>query len=800
MKTLFEDLKNITSEEDVKALYIKHLGLKNVVRNLVDIQSDKIWFEAKAKPTSIYQMFTQLIYYVRVAKLKGEAIPPFLCVIDNEKASLMETKNLEELFNDKSIEWEKAKSGSQVSLKMVDAVSKYIGVYTVSYNLEHYEDEFKRAIFLAIKSGVIARANINPNNLKQVFDKWVDYIGKEIINASESDYASFFYADIMSDGKNATIDDLSAQIILKNNKTAFALHNKIYDLASSEGYIKFWQIYNRPPAKEDSNYLLERRDSLILTLERKFSGAFYTPLKIVDKAYDYLNNTLGKNWQKEYIVWDMCCGVGNLEVKHSNHRNIFMSTLDNEDVNIMKSNKVCVASQKFQYDYLNDDITESGEIDYSLTNKVPKELHKAIVEGKKILVLINPPYAEATNSDNTAGINVGNKIGVAKTKFAQYAMSNYGKATNELFTQFVARILKEIPNCTLAIFAKLKYVNAPNFEDFREHFKAKYKGGFIVHSKAFDGLKGNFPIGFLIWDLAKKQKLTSITTDVVNKMGLNMGSKSFYNLPIDTYLNKWISRPRANKQEVVPLSNAFSVYTAKARVNTWSDDAIAYMCTGVNDLQNTKLVFLLSSVAGRGNGIYINKDNILKASAWFTICKIITPTWVNDRDQFLQPNKELSKEFLLDCLVYMLFHNSNLTASVDNLAYNGKNYNLVNHFITFTEVEVGANGRFESPFMSDFIAKQSKALSREALNVMDAGKKLYQLYYQTNFNHKIREEFKLNKVDVGFYQIRKALNDFYNGAEKEQHYKELVNALKIHYTTLVEKLHPQVFDLGFLRD
>ena len=47
-------------------------------------------------------------------------------------------------------------------------------------------------------------------------------------------------------------------------------------------------------------------------------------------------------------------------------------------------------------------------------------------------------------------------------------MNKYGKATNELFTQFVARIAQEMPNAVLAMFSKLKYVNAPNFEQFRE--------------------------------------------------------------------------------------------------------------------------------------------------------------------------------------------------------------------------------------------------------------------------------------------------------------------------------------------
>jgi hypothetical protein len=74
---------------------------------------------------------------------------------------------------------------------------------------------------------------------------------------------------------------------------------------------------------------------------------------VVDKAYDKLSETLGKDRQKDYIVRDMCCGVGNLEVKHSNPRNIYMSTLDQPDIDVMKATKTCVAATRFQYDYLN---------------------------------------------------------------------------------------------------------------------------------------------------------------------------------------------------------------------------------------------------------------------------------------------------------------------------------------------------------------------------------------------------------------------------------------------------------------
>ena len=45
--SLYETLKTAKSEEDVKDAYIKALGLKNLSKNLIDIQTKEIWFEAK---------------------------------------------------------------------------------------------------------------------------------------------------------------------------------------------------------------------------------------------------------------------------------------------------------------------------------------------------------------------------------------------------------------------------------------------------------------------------------------------------------------------------------------------------------------------------------------------------------------------------------------------------------------------------------------------------------------------------------------------------------------------------------
>src|SRR5579884_1704047 len=516
--SLFEKLKLVKSEEDVKDIYIKALGLKGYSKNLIDIQTKEIWFEAKdGYKHSTYAMFTQLLHYVQQALDKGEYTPPLLAVADTQKAALMKTADVLPLLEKKTIKWGKRASG--YTQEALDTVSQYIGTYLVSFKIETHEEEFIRTVKEAIKTGEIIRTQITPDNLKQVFDKWVDMIGREIKGVSLDDYALLFFADIMTDGTNATHENLPAQLLHKGNSPVFLLAGKVYELGNKEGYRQFWAIYHRPPREKYRDYLLERRDSLIPLDERSFKGAFYTPLKVVDKAYDKLTETLGNNWQKDYIVWDMCCGVGNLEVKHSNPRNVYMSTLDEADVDVMKATKTCVAATRFQYDYLNDDITDDGTIDYSLTNKIPQSLRDAIAKGKKILVLMNPPYAEATNADTISGGE--NKTGVAKTKWAAKGMEGFGKASNELYTQFIARIAKEIPNATLATFSTLKYVIAPTLDDFRAAWNARYLGGFVVNSKAFDGLKGSFPIGFLIWktDLKgnKKTPITQIAAEVLDK-------------------------------------------------------------------------------------------------------------------------------------------------------------------------------------------------------------------------------------------------------------------------------------------
>jgi hypothetical protein len=408
-------------------------------------------------------------------------------------------------------------------------------------------------------------------------------------------------------------------------------------------------------------------------------------------------------------------------------------------------------------------------------------------------VLINPPYAEAMNADNITddGEKAGMKTGVAKTRVG-HGMGDLGYAARELFVQFLHRIVRELPRAKLAMFSKLKYVNAPNFTEFRRDWIAQYLDGFIVHSKAFDGLKGDFPIGFLVWDLAVNQPAQSIGVIALDKFGEVVGQHIFYREPPRPPLADWIIRPRSNRTPAVPLKHALlpTTSTIDVRGRWWADRAMGSMIAFGNDLQHAATTGLLSSGYGNAGAFFVTEVNLWQSAVVFSVRRLIKPTWLNDRDQFLQPSQPLSDEFKSDCLVWMLFNGSNLTAGADGLRWKDRDWSLTNHFIPFTEREIRAKARFESNFMVRYMA--GMVFSPAASAVLDEGRNLFQRFHETSFPNKIRQEYKLGRADAGWYQVRRALEAF--GDTKLTDF----DPFKAAYANLSAKLRPQVFELGFL--
>ncbi|MBR1805296.1 MAG: hypothetical protein IJ774_02790, partial [Selenomonadaceae bacterium] len=441
----------------------------------------------------------------------------------------------------------------------------------------------------------------------------------------------------------------------------------------------------------------------------------------------------------------------------------------------------------FQYDYLNDD-----------ADKLPENL-RADLDNPEIkwIIFINPPYATANNyeRDKTKVY----KDGVSMTAIQKLMTADkLGKTSQELTSQFVYRISRDFADrqAWLGMFSKIKYINANADQKFRDKvFRYKFERGFVFNANNFDGCKAQFPVGFLVWNLATKLPLETqtISLDVYDAHVDKFAEKIFHAAKRDDTLNKWIDRPR-NTIKFPPMSSALTVYREKnVRCNRVAENFLAgFMCVS-NDFVHQNWTSFLSGAYWGGSGMSITPDNFEQAMVVHMVRRLPKATWLNDRDQFMQPTKKLTPEFVSDAVVWSLFAPSNQTASLRNVEYEGEVYRIRNNFFPFTLAEVRTwrcpsfdmvlqiDSAREDRFASLWLKAHADELSAQARDVLSAGREVYKKFFAQISTLDLPRR-KIETWDAGWYQIRMAL-----GAT-------------VDLSALSAKLLPQIYEFGFLRD
>ena len=767
-----------------------------------------LWAEAKSGISeNIYASFVQLIITIGKAHAHEKNLPPhFLGAFDEEKIAFIEFHHIVSVFYQNDFNWNVTPSNHDTKEfhQLYNLLHDKLKQEIKRFDLTKDEKELRKFIHFNFRLGKerTSGINITKNNFMFVFQRWVEEVKPSIAvnwdDVPSTSIVDFFYADLISRNDYTLRDKLAVvlrgdkykilQQILKGGTQLFSEADFKDEKAA---YRQFWNKYVRPPRKEYLDLILERRDLLIPQNLRRYQGAFFTPPQWVQKSQEYLAEELGENWQKEYYVWDCCAGTGNLLFGLTEPYRIWASTLADADVQVMKERVKekslnLLERHVFQFDFLNDPFT-----------KLPKNLQDIInnpEEQKKLVIYINPPYAEAADKQTVTGSGK-NKTNVAITNltYTKY-LNKIGIAGRELFAQFFMRVYDEIPTSVLAQFSTLKIEQAPNFRTFRETFRAKLGRNFLVPADTFDNVKGQFPIGFFIWLLDQKEKFTKTISDVYDAKDNFIGTKTLETNPGFKSINDWIitTRNRSNEKN------------------------IGYMSAKGNDFQNTNYNFIINdkSQLPHPRGTWITDKNIREIAVYLAVRHSIEPTWLNDRDQFFYPNDnwKTDKEFQSDCLAYTLFSNSN----------NIQSRYGINHWIPFTETEVEAQDSFDSHFMHDYIIGQntfSKAtaiqqvlfdptektakgdpliFSTEAQAVMDAARELWRYYHaQPDANpnasyYEIRLHFQGTK-------ITKSGKKQMNTESKDATYTCLLATLRKRIKTLETKIEPKVYEYGFLK-
>ncbi|MBR5644847.1 MAG: hypothetical protein IKW77_11760 [Salinivirgaceae bacterium] len=760
------------------------------------------WAEAKQHRTDIFQMLAQLILTIR-ADAYDHIPPKFIGCFDCEKIAFIEYHYILDIYKLNDFDWTQTPSSvSKDTIKTVQNTIDCSKLIVYSFDKEGKElQDFINTNFTLDANTNLLSTIIDKNNFVFVYQKWremvLPYIDYNDWDKLKREYGIYdrdlFLAELNVDDNNTTnvTDDRIAnhefyitfdanakkpyQMLRPNNglETMIVFGFKKNGL---EQYTNFWKRYKRPPQNEYWQYIIERLDLLVPQDVRERKGAFYTPYKWVVKSQEYIAKVLGRDWKDEYYIWDCCAGTGNLLNGLTKKYQIFASTIDQQDVDVMKerahNTDVLLEKHIFQFDFLNDDFS-----------KCPPSLQDIIKDPekrKKLVIYINPPYAGPGSGQgkHKVGVSSGNKV------YDRYK-NVLGKACDEIFAQFFIRIYKEIPDCILAEFSTLKNIQSVSFYNFSNVFLAKLKSLFIVPASTFDNVDSDFPIGFFVWDLSEKVFFNQIEAEIFSADNQFICYKTYYNLGKER-INDWL-------RMFFDKNNAFP---------------IGIMHNNKIDFQHNSQVRITSD-DNKDHTTPITQNNLIPMAIYLTVRQCFAQKWINNRDQFLFPNDEWKNDmdFQSDCLAYTLFHNQNRITGSQG----------VNHWIPFSEDEVNAKEEFASHFMFNYLTGKLKPakhesnlfsstdnvaekpimpiqFTAEAQSVIDAGRKLWRYYHE---QPDANPNASLN--DIRDYFKGKGKNGRRNQKSNDQQFTELDDNLKAALKKLEYQIRPKVYEYGFLK-
>jgi hypothetical protein len=776
--TFSKALHKAKTEEEVKHAYAVHFNLDYDTEFRHDLYSPEVFYEFKfsrslQKPVARAAVIAQVMYYIRRLRFghADKVVPPVICVADGKQAFFSETKKWRKFYgNDKKYDWELAPSAPDS--RLVADLTSFAETSTIKVFNVLAEDEYSmfkqllthyRATQLALDFRV--KKIITEDNFEEVFDYWNKCFGPSVRNGTKP--SRYFLCDIQ---QGRSLYDQ------KENKVIFLVgpkERRAKKILPRE-YEWFWSNYEKITDDDVARNILAKVDRLTDEPIRRFTGEFFTPVPFARKAYQYLERIVGpKWWNRNYRLWDMAAGTGNLEwfLPADSYKAMYLSTLHEEDVQHCK--RVFPGATIFQYDYLNNDV-DSVFPQCSLLPeplKLPDNLrHDLANPDIKWIVFINPPFA----TSQKAGYSGESKKKVSDTKIRPLMhTAGLGEVSRELFAQFLFRIRQEFQGkrAHLGLFSTLKYVNANNDQKFRDKvFQFVFEAGFVFSSANFSGTRqaNPFPVGFLVWDLAQRERLEAqnIEVAILDNDTSKIGRKRIVAEHRSQFLSKWIDRPTADKI-FPPLGSAISVKPDNGDIRDRVAEGFlaSLMCKG-NDVQNYNNVALLSGPYVSAGALSVVAENFDKAMVVHAVRKGVRKSWINDRDQFFSPKEKPSANFIRRCAVWSLFAESNATASLRNVSYEGKLFQIVNHFFPFkvsalkkweisdSEIRNSLARDSNDRFVANWLADQK--LDRSSEELVELGRELYRTFFK-QFRDLPTAKYKIEHWDAGWWQIKRCL-------------------------------------------
>ena len=807
----YNEIINATIERQVEDVYNKGLGIyfkespisypfacdgymecktdnEKDLRLLIEYKFDKNFESALDRAKVILQS----IYYVKQFELTGRELPNVILIADKNECFLIHTNNIIK-YLDYDIDWKIAPSTASdkyidlcieisndedVRNSFVYSVNEEFSFKVVADKIKDFADNVKRYV------------HITEDNIVSIFDTFTKKVLGNATAVTANDLVGLFVGIISNDVN---------YYVHPNRKTILVTPYGEIKI-KSDGYNAFISNFSRNYSPIEKRKFTEISDRLIEDTNRRNKGEFYTPKLFVDYAHKMIEQYLGADWKERFVVWDNCCGTKNL-TKDYNFAELYCSTLEKAELEM--SAKYNANAYSFQFDFLND----------SLDN-IPMGLKNALEQNKPIVFLINPPYATATNRNETS------KEGVAKTMINEQMLANgIGACSQNLYAQFLYRILMikkqyNLNNLFIGLFSPTLYLGGTSWKGFRTAWlnDFSFTNGCVFKASHFADCADNWGISFSFWANGKSNNVNDFNhtiIDVENNQIVELGNKNIYNADGLKTASDW-AKEDVKKLKTYDEPNLSSGITIRDKDNNRGRNfvgSLGFFNNGGNNVdQNMQMVALFTSAYGNGNGHGLSKDNFHKCTALFTTRKLIEKTWINSKDEYIAPNTDHADwtTFVADSVVYSLFNTSSNQSSLRQVEYKGSKWDIKNEFFfmskeqmldlasehnnddMYNDCSVSADR-----FVYNWLQEHKEELSPMARKVLDKAIELVvsSMKYRPIFNEE-NEQYQINNWDCGWYQIKAMLKVYMPNDLKE--FNEL-------YKSFAEQLRPMVYELGFLK-
>lgn len=775
----------ITSPHKVDGL----LESKNV-RTLLEFK----YSEQLKNKLSQCNILIQCLYYLKKFEDNGSKIPTTIFVGDINECFAIHTNAIVKYLSSE-IDWKIAPS--EAHKKNPELIKAMVGdddilpfVYDIddNFNIKTAIDKIKD-----FSNNVVRKVRVTQHNIVTIFDYFdKNVIGKVSLTTNEK--ANLFIQIIINPNENY-IHPKQKNVLTTKSFGDLNVNQNLFNSFFShfEG-----DLYS-PKEKEQLTSLVDR---LVEDSVRRNKGEFFTPTPFVDLSHKYISDTFGEDWKEKFVIWDCASGTSNL-TRDYKFKELYVSTLEQSDIDTANQMGYNMEATKFQYDFLNDS-----------DDKLPLGLQEAINNGKEILFLINPPYATASNKDLS---NTENKTGVEKTKVnLNMNKEKWGYSSKNLYSQFLYRITKYQEfnkNIKIGIFCPPTFLSGGDFVTFRERFFKQFgfEKGFLFEACHFSDVAKNWGISFTIFGNGfNNNEFNLDIIDFNDSFELEVKyAKEIYNTDLSKATNKWI-REEVKGLVKIDFPMVSSCLNVKEKgygsvVESFIGD---FVVNGNSPYNNQTNVSLLTAPFTGKNGVSVVKENFHKVVSLFTARKTIQPNWINCKDEYLAPNENHPNygQFTYDSIVYSLFNNSSQQSSLRQVDYKDKKWDIKNEFFWLSkdEIQALANDNSYDKLYKDartaderFVYKKLfqegiyDKLSPDAKELLDIAtdllKKSIEMRKMISEEH---PEYHLDSWDCGYAQLKLIWKDYF---------KDEFKIFRDKYKALEDRMRPLVYELGFLR-